>query len=420
MPFPRATTVSIAPSAAVPMAGRGGPERIGRNIDCQLEANILLLPHSDDKLIAIVALDALFGSAELRQAILQALGKEAGKIADIILVASHTHNAPTLDPLKSGLGRCDSDHLETVAQNIAVEICSKLTGNVDSEGSVLHGRAVCKDNVSRRRKTTRLTTRWPFFDRGTHLLPNRSVSTPHNLDIRLGVDSDGKPEWILWSWPCHATSYFDNLAMSADFPGAVRQIVRAALNTTDLPILYLPGFCGDTRSDAARSPIDWKQRVASPFARTFASPTEENYETLCDHVARAVLDALAAAQDVGPSGSEASFVRAALPLSAIMDTPVDEKIALVYVACGSLNLLFMGAETCSPYYPLLAPLFPEHALLTGYADAVPLYLPSDSQIAEGGYEVDGFRHSFGLPGKFHPKIETIIISAVSKLQLRRP
>jgi hypothetical protein len=75
----------------------------------------------------------------------------------------------------------------------------------------------------------------------------------------------------------------------------------------------------------------------------------------------------------------------------------------------------MGAETCSPYYALLADLLPSRALLTGYADAVPLYLPVDSQIAEGGYEVDGFRDSFGLPGRFYDRIEQEFVDAVTAL-----
>jgi hypothetical protein len=417
--IPVATTVQISPAMPVPMAGRGGAERIGFNIDCGIEANILLLPAEHGKLIAIVALDALFGSTQLRQAIWDALGADETKVADIVLVASHTHNAPTLDPMKPGLGRCDLSHLASVARRIGSAICRSLGGSSDRNMLVLCGRAECTDNAVRRRFTVRLSSKWPFVDLGTHLLPNRRVVTPHTVDVRLGTDVDRNPKWLVWSWPCHATSYFDNWAVSPDFPGTVRDSVRAALGIPDLPIVYLPGFCGDIRSDSARSPVDWKRRLATPLARPFAESTAETYAAFCDRVTRAVVGAVGCAQEVEPNHLEATLSRDALPLSSIMDTPIDGEIALVHIDYGSLNFLFMGAETCSPYYALLAPLFPENALLSGYADAVPLYLPDDRQIAEGGYEAVGFRHSFGLPGSFHPKIESTIISAVSRLQQNR-
>lgn len=409
-----AAMVSINPKHPVSLAGRGGPARVTSRIHDGVEANVVLLPCADGRSIAIVALDALFGSVELREAIITRTANDA--IADVVLMASHSHNTPCLDPAKLGLGGCDMAHFATIAQDIADTLLRLVARRSDANATLHRGAHHCDANANRRRRSLRLTAAPPFVKFGTFLLPNRDVDTPSQIDIWLARDDDGAPLWLIWSWPCHATSFHDNLAISADFPGLVRAALRSALGVADLPILYFPGFCGDIRADNARTPLHWKRRLSTPFARPFAECTAENFAALGVAVAAAARAAIADATPLCIVTRNAQIARGEIDFADVMQTPNQGTITLVRIECDALSMLLMGAETCSPYYALLAPHLPEGALLSGYADAVPLYLPSDSQIAEGGYEVDGFRHSFGLPGAFFDTIEDTVVRAVAALK----
>lgn len=415
-----ATIASILPRRPVPLAGRGGAPRIGEVVHDPIEANLLLLPAADGRHVALVAIDALFGSAELRNGILSALGAAASYVADIVLVASHSHSTPTLDPVKTGLGACDPEHLAFVAETIANAMASALAsaGAPDASGTpmrLLRGRSTCELNVVRRRRTLRLSGRPPFASIVTGLLPNRGAATPHGIDLWMARDDAGEVQWVVWNWPCHATSFFHDTQISADFPGAVRAALRRAAGNPQLPVLYLPGFCGDIRADSERSPVAWRRRLATPFARPFADVTAASYDSFCKRVSTAAVAALGSARPAGTLRPDARMARAAVPFVNIMSTPKAGAVGLARLDCGDLCMLFMGAETCSPYYALLADLLPSQALLTGYADVVPLYLPVDRQVAEGGYEVDGFRGSFGLPGRFHDRIQQAFVDGVAAL-----
>ena len=67
--------------------------------------------------------------------------------------------------------------------------------------------------------------------------------------------------------------------------------------------------------------------------------------------------------------------------------------------------------SCEPVCGLL-PLFRAghgQPLCAGYLDHIYGYLPSDSQVAEGGYEPHTFRTNFSLPGRYHPDIEARLV-----------
>jgi hypothetical protein len=47
-------------------------------------------------------------------------------------------------------------------------------------------------------------------------------------------------------------------------------------------------------------------------------------------------------------------------------------------------------------------------IISGYGAGVCLYVPSESEIARGGYEVERFQEFFGLSGRFIKNIDAKI------------
>ena len=70
----------------------------------------------------------------------------------------------------------------------------------------------------------------------------------------------------------------------------------------------------------------------------------------------------------------------------------------------ALELVAVSAEVTVEWQPILEAALPAREgrlrLYAGYLGALYGYLPTPRQIGEGGYEVTGFQHLFGLSGNF--------------------
>ena len=98
----------------------------------------------------------------------------------------------------------------------------------------------------------------------------------------------------------------------------------------------------------------------------------------------------------------------------------DKNLAVQIVRIGQqLEILAFSAEVTVPWQGILDSAIPPAAdalrLHAGYAGALFGYLPTAAQVAEGGYEVEGFQPLFGLSGHFEAdRIEPAVIGCVRR------
>ena len=116
-----------------------------------------------------------------------------------------------------------------------------------------------------------------------------------------------------------------------------------------------------------------------------------------------------------PDPLPALTARVGVPLAELMDTQHPGEMELIYFNAGPLTLLFIAAEVCSSYLRRLGAQLPTGSIMSGCSEHVHIYLPDDGQIAEGGYEVDGFFDAFNINGVFRNRIEEQITSALHSL-----
>ncbi|MEY3532912.1 MAG: hypothetical protein RI979_936 [Pseudomonadota bacterium] len=114
-----AARADITPSTLLPLFGRARRSGAARTIASRLEANVLLFDAPDGP-AAIIAIDSLYASQQLedevrRQTAARGLSFSQGAL---LFVASHTHNAPSLDPTKPRLGPFDVGYLDFAAARI--------------------------------------------------------------------------------------------------------------------------------------------------------------------------------------------------------------------------------------------------------------------------------------------------------------
>jgi hypothetical protein len=407
--------IDITPLVPVPLAGRVNRDQVYKLIADELEANLLAF-RSENGIVVLVALDVLFASSDFKSHVVAAVDHTLRPlIADIIFIASHTHNAPALDATKPMLGKVDEGYFRFVVERIATAVEDILRKpNRLSPTQVLVGKSQCALATIRRTYGIRISRRRPFVTRQINLRPNLKAELSRDVDVAIGQDSQGQITWVMWSWTCHATATYWNKEITADFPGYVRNELREGLNLTDVPILYFPGFCGDVRSDQRTSQTDFTSRLSTPFIRPFAAPNKGSYESFCEELALSVRAAIKGALPTQLSDLPTTK-RSAIALHEIMKTKSDGELEAYLLDWGGLSFFFLSAEVCSPYLRKLNAIAKSQTWFSGYINHVQCYLPDDTQIAEGGYEVTGFFESFGHSGPFHQKVEDKVMSMARKL-----
>ena len=330
-----------------------------------------------------------------------------------MIVASHTHNAPALDDTKPMLGECSPDYVTFVAERIAGCLVTLFKNKAVPITPFSHGQAPAAGAVYRRRWILGFDFLKLRFSRRTVMAPNSTQNIANNLTMVILADDDENKRAVLWSWPCHAVSEPNAEAISADFPGAVRSHIRAHLGDPSLAVFYFPGLSGDIRPASLRHLSIHKIGAWIGLGSRFSKPTRKIAEALQANLFSA-LDRAYAESYTYDRNSEVIFTRRRRSLS--LGDIRTEAGELTPITCdewhiGPLKIKAVSAELAGDYVRYEDCGNPT-TFLTGCAGQVFGYIPTDSQLLFGGYEVDGFASSFSIPGSFHGHIESRVFELI--------
>jgi hypothetical protein len=242
------------------------------------------------------------------------------------------------------------------------------------------------------------------------LAPNPSGPKDEQATVILLRKANDEVLGIIWHYTCHPTAVVPENVISADYPGAVRRMLRERFG--QIPCVFAQGFCGNIRPSMAISPkaIGWRQRLGKIIRKiasgpTFATPSSEDWVRWSQSLAANVCD-IARRSPAGTS-SPASLQSgsAAIPLSAFFEGSAPEKMLTAQVVRlgGALEIVALSAEANVEWERILddaVPIASGIRLYAGYLGALYGYLPTAPQVPEGGYEVEGFQRLFGLSGRF--------------------
>lgn len=410
-----AARADITPSTLLPLFGRARRSGAARTIASRLEANVLFFDAPDGP-AAIVTIDSLYASQQLedevrRQTAIRGLSFSQGAL---LFVASHTHNAPSLDPTKPRLGPLDVGYLAFAAAQITEALLAARNQH-NGVAHVAYGQALCAASTFRRRTVAGVDLARLRVSKRVVMAPDARVPIDQRLKLVLLSGADQTPRAVLWSWPCHAVSEPDAMALSADFPGALRGHIRNTLGVTDLPVLYFPGFSGDIRP--ASRPFVPLHRSTEwiGIGPRFAPANGAAATTLHAALARAFDAAFAVRQDAG--GLSQVMVRRQrrhLALDTIRtDAGSHAPLTCDNWAAGPIRIIAVSAEVAAAYAPHAGRDVPM-TFFTGCAGQVFGYVPTDSQIPEGGYEVDGFVTDFSVSGCFRDEVERAVYTLIGE------
>ncbi|MGW3999147.1 hypothetical protein ACWEF6_37115 [Amycolatopsis sp. NPDC004772] len=271
-----AQDVRITPGPGHPLGGYLARDGVATGTHDDLEASLIWLSTEDDPGVVWVALDALAVDAGLTRTLADAVAAAVGIDPDRVLVcASHTHSGPEgwTGPLHPGLpGRRDAGLVGGMAEKVA--------------GAALRLRA----------GRGRVRARWHAGTTeavgGNRYRPDGPHDTSFGV-LELRRD-DGTPAALLFDYASHPTVLGpDNLAWSADWPGATR---RELATLVGQPVAaFLQGAAGDASSRFVRRGRDHAEvrtlggHLATSIARTLATVTSPPATVGPVHLTRSTL-----------------------------------------------------------------------------------------------------------------------------------
>lgn len=397
-----AASVDITPAVPLPLAGYGDRHGPFAQVADRLEANVLLL-RQDDAFVVFVSCDLLFVGQLLRQR-LEALLPEI-PAEQLFISATHTHFAPATVTSMPVLGRASPEYIEQIAQKISAAVQSLLQLMLPAVSVELR-QGQAHAGIHRRLPIVRWRPGWPPRAARWEMRPNEDVAIDARLRILSITDTHDRLLALCWSYACHPVCYPNKTHLSADFPGVVRQAIRARFG--DVPVLFWQGFAGDIRPRA----------IVASDPPSFGPFTSAQWHEWSNGLAENVLAAIEKPGQV--VAGRIAAARRQIPLPELGLNSGNRSISIHEVRLGdSLDLFGIAAEPVNAYAAKLEVARPQTTVVAvGCIDDVPCYLPTDEMVAQGGYEVTGFRRLFGVSGRFRRGIEARIVREFERRPLR--
>ncbi len=408
-----AASIDITPSRLLPTACHGPFNTPTRQVALPLEANLMAL-RDDRRTLVIVSLDWFYVSPGLRACILKRCDGRLDE-ASLFVAASHAHTSPPTDPTKVGFSAVDEAYLSSIEDAIAAKVNQILTGGEWQAARLRFAAAPCDCAIHRRRRVWKVKK---FrLQHSVSFYPNQNGPRDRELRLLRVEDATGRLLCVMWGISCHPTEWPRLGELSSDYPGGVRRALRASFGR-DLPVLFLQGFAGDLRPPAIGRWMrtgPWSHRLlllASSFVNgpCFAGFTPQEYETWQAGIIASAQKAAAEAAKAEALKTRLVVQRKEVALSALGLSGQTAALTVHWFDLAErLRVVGISAEACWEYAELLRRTFPDKTVWpVGYIDSVFGYLPTDSMLREGGYEVTGFREPFGIQGEFVGNLEQIV------------
>jgi hypothetical protein len=411
-----AANADITPSLPFPTGCfvRSGPFSA---ITSRLEANAVAFHNGSGRSCVLISLDALYVGAALQSTLSDHFERRGQRRDDLLLVASHTHFAPSLDSTKQMLAPVNSDYFERTAASCRDLIDRVLSGQ-RTKATVIRRTGHSNAAVNRRRWwylphiVRRRITRPQIV-----MAPNVKGEIDRRITAWTVLGDDGLPVALLWHYTCHPTGYPSPDHISAEYPGVVRSRLRARYG--DVPILFFQGFAGDARPHVPETRPRLRRAVWTALTGpSFDKFTMQGWRQWTEMLANDVLVAFGDETRVeNPDDSLATIGAASveIPLDLLLNTPPSARTIRFQRLRPhpSLDLVAVSAE---PLAALAKHVTSLGSTATGYLGDVFGYWPNDREAARGGYEVNHFRHGFSLQGGFKPGLDKAFADALEKLR----
>jgi Neutral/alkaline non-lysosomal ceramidase, N-terminal len=399
--------VDITPTWPVPLAGFEG--RVGkyRGVSLPLHARILFFEQRSDagktQSALLVSADLIWWGPELVESLRRHLAKRWGIEAPFfILHATHTHSGPqTTHRFSPALGEADPGYLtwleERLLQGIAL-----ATANVEPVVAE-RGKGACRFSIHRRKPVAGKIEMAPDPD---------GPADPEVHVVRFRTKAN-QTKALLVHFTCHPTTT-DEPLVSSEYPGAAMALLESSLDSGAVAA-FLQGCCGDVRPALVKEGRFYRggerdvRQLGKLLAEEVTWVLNQPMETLapCRLIGRMTHVPLPFQSLLFRNELARDEPRHHLP-------PIPLEMSWLKL-CEGLSLLTMNAEMVVEYGLFIKQRFAGSVLPVPYSNGMIGYVPTQRQVAEGGYEARESIVYFCLPAPFEATVETAIHEAIYRL-----
>jgi len=418
----KSKNINITPEKPARLTGMGFDDR-SEGIHSDLDINAMIF-NQENKLLFLISIDTLFISKELKKIIFKEISKHFGAIpeADIIIMSTHTHYAPSLEEKRIELGKLDEQYFDFLKIKIE-ELVNQLYLESFTEIEIEVSKGKTNNLTTNRRRRVRQLG--AYFKPFIAMEPNlKGYKNEEFKIIKFYEKKDPKNILgVIWSFPCHLTNIYNSRLISAEFPGKIRNSIRGKLNNVAMPIIYMPGFAGDVRaypptrisiSKLLRYIFQIPYRV---YHYRFMNKSEyDGWVYSVENSFWKIWNQSMKINGFNEAPLITQLIKKNIEILGVKAEGVEDLIFRKINFGNILAFYTMSAETVSEYSKMINKIAKEEFYInTGYTDEVFGYLPTQEQIKEGGYESKDYFKTFLVSGNFKSSIENTIESCLKEL-----
>lgn len=408
----------ITPDEPIFQSGYGNRDKPAEGTQTDLFARAAALRDPAGTTFVVIALDLVGMSPEMGRFISEAVEKEHQlPRANLMYATSHTHCGPALDQnLSHMLDMKEQDwegirkYQKVLNAKIVATIGAALKDVKPATLSFGHGK--CGFAINRRRAP------------GEDSLALGPID--HDVPVLRVLGDDGQVRGVIFGYACHATvmAFFK---WFGDYPGLASQYLEE--RHPGAVALFAAG-CGADQNPLPRRKVE----LAEKYGRLLAVAVDEALREPMTPVRgplKAAYRTIDLAFEKTPSAEELdawskSTSHYARARAAYLQSLVKSKGAIpttyaypiqVWKLGGTFTWVALGGEVVVDYsLRLKKELGQDTTWVTGYANDVMAYIPSERVLKEGGYEGALSMEVYQQPSSWKPGLEDQIIQAIHELR----
>ncbi len=399
--------------------------------DCEgihddLFVRALFLTHAGEEVL-IMGFDLCFLGREDADRYKGAIGRKIDLAPkQILLNTSHTHVGPSVGTWAyADYTPPDRLYLRELERAVVSAACQAR--DAAREITLWAGDTRSALPMSRRKKDENGKVFWA---------PNPDGAVCDTLPICLFKDLAGDPVCLLFSVSCHPST-IGGYEISADYPGVAMDQLDAYLGTVGS--LFLQGTGGDAKACVIGKGERWRGGNWDDVTKAGAIVAREVIQALEAGLVQIEPDICAYSIDmdwplapsIGRSGYEAILAdakinklmrlwaeRQIVRLDRGEQLPASVSITAHGVQLGKgLRLIGIEGEAVAGLGLIIKDFYKQGITFPlGYTNGAQLYLPTESMLEEGGYEVESY-HEYGQPARFTKGFESVLMQTLNQLRV---
>ena len=419
---------TITPREPVWMSGYGNRTTPSEGVAQELHAKALALEDATGSRVVVVTTDLIGFSRTVAERIAdRVLERHKLSRERLLFTSSHTHtgpaiagNLPLMQPptpeLKAGTERytryLEDQVFDVIGRALADLEPAKLSYHIGRAGFAMN----------RRERTPQGPIK---------LGDNPSGLVDHDVPVLRVAGADGNLRAVLLSYAAHNTTLTgQHMEIHGDYAGAMQEVWEKA--HPGATALFMLGCAGDA-NPGARGTVEFAEQhgrelsasvdaaIAAPGLEVQGAlrPSFERFTIRLETPPTAEEWARRARESEGLDRQIAEYF-----VGVIKDrgsVPATYEYPLQTLMLGDqLKLIALGGEVTVGYaLQLKEELGPKTTWVVAYSNDVMSYIPTAKILAEGGYEAERSQMYYGMPGKWDPSIEKIILDRAIEAARRK-